>query len=281
MIMSDFKIGSIEGGNNVIGDSNVVTNKNQSNSLPSLNQKLIAQKEAILKNFTKSNWIELGAILDCSDIIDGHNRLLRSLNFRDDDYEGNIINVLREVIKRNANNSALIDEFIAKKYPEHNDNSNFISTGNISNPEKKITFAPTVFSIPSNPQIHNLVSVMMPFSIGDGIYTSIKNVCTNLQVDCKRADDIWNNSVIIQDIFELIFMSKVVICDFTGKNSNVFYEAGIAHTLGKVVIPIVQHLDDVPFDLRHHRVLKYIPNTQGFEEFENELQKRLTTLGLN
>jgi hypothetical protein len=78
---------------------------------------------------------------------------------------------------------------------------------------------------------------------------------------CTRVDDIWEESVVIQDIFNLIFRAHVVIVDFTGKNANVMYETGIAHTLGKHVIPISQSLDDVPFDMSHHRVLKYLPNS--------------------
>ena len=54
----------------------------------------------------------------------------------------------------------------------------------------------------------------------------------------------------------MICKSSVVVCDLTGKNANVFYEAGIAHSLGKDVILITQSADDVPFDLRH---LRYIP----------------------
>jgi hypothetical protein len=72
-------------------------------------------------------------------------------------------------------------------------------------------------------------------------------------LNCDRADNIWKESAVIQDIFGLIYRSYIVVCDFTGKNPNVFYEAGIAHTLGKHVIPITQHADDIPFDLRQGR----------------------------
>jgi len=54
--------------------------------------------------------------------------------------------------------------------------------------------------------------------------------------------------------FSLIFRANVVGCDLTGKNPNVSYEAGIAHTLGKQVVPLWQSEADVPFDLRHHAI---------------------------
>ncbi len=82
----------------------------------------------------------------------------------------------------------------------------------------------------------------------------------------------------IQDIFELIYCSSIVIVDFTGKNPNVFYEAGIAHTLGKNVIPITQNIEDIPFDLRHHRVLKYLNNNEGLQGLKKGLETRLKTL---
>ncbi len=86
------------------------------------------------------------------------------------------------------------------------------------------------------------------------------------------------NSVIIQDIFELIYSSSIVIADLSRKNPNVFYEIGIAHTLGKPVIPIAQNIDDVPFDLRHHRVLTYYDNGEGRVALRNDLESRLITL---
>ena len=90
-----------------------------------------------------------------------------------------------------------------------------------------------------------------------------------------RADDIWEETTIVQDIFNLVFRAQTVIVDFSGKNPNVMYETGIAHTLGKDVIPISQSLEDVPFDIAHHRVLKYLPNQQGLEQLEAKLSSKL------
>jgi hypothetical protein len=66
-----------------------------------------------------------------------------------------------------------------------------------------------------------------------------------------------------------------VVVDFTGRNPNVMYETGIAHTLGKHVVPISQSVGDVPFDMSHHRVLKYLPNKEGFEVLRNKLRSKL------
>lgn len=142
-----------------------------------------------------------------------------------------------------------------------------------------ITFSPSVFSIPKNRRKENLISVMMPFNSSfAGTYSAIKRVADHLKIECLRADDIWDNSTFIQDIFDLIFNSSIVIVDFTGRNSNVMYETGIAHTLGKTVIPITQSLFDVPSDLGHHRTLLYLPNDEGYRKLSNDLFKKIKDL---
>lgn len=159
----------------------------------------------------------------------------------------------------------------------------FVSTDYQEVPsEKLVTFKPSIFHVPSKPQNPNLVSVMMPFDAAfKETYQAIKQVTDYMKLECLRADDIWNNSTFMQDIFDLIFCAKVVVVDFTGRNPNVMYETGIAHTLGKTVIPITQSFGDIPSDLGHHRALLYLPNEQGYRDFCNELYKRLKTIVQN
>ena len=82
----------------------------------------------------------------------------------------------------------------------------------------------------------------------------------------------------MQDVYDLIWTAKIVVSDFTGKNPNVFYETGIAHTLDKTVVPIAQEEGDVPFDLRHLRHLKYLNNIEGRKAMTEKLAERLRTL---
>lgn len=138
---------------------------------------------------------------------------------------------------------------------------------------------PSVFTTPNNAVQSNLVSVMMPFNGAfTAVYEAIRAACDNLHLECRRADDIWEHSTVIQDIYSLIYRSKVVVCDFSGKNPNVFYEAGIAHSLGREVIPIVQHSDDIPFDLSHHRYIHYLNNAEGLQQLIRDITPRLETL---
>ncbi|AEK58452.1 conserved hypothetical protein [Acidithiobacillus caldus SM-1] len=57
-----------------------------------------------------------------------------------------------------------------------------------------------------------------------------------------------------------------------------FYEAGIAHALGKEVILIAQSQDDVPFDLRHIRYVKYLNNAQGLSVLSDAIASRIQTV---
>ncbi|MDF1674961.1 MAG: hypothetical protein P1U44_04520 [Vicingaceae bacterium] len=144
---------------------------------------------------------------------------------------------------------------------------------------RQITFTPSVFNIPNKSINEKLISVMMPFGPAyRGTYDAIKRVADHMSLECLRADDIWENSTFMQDIFDLIYCSKIVVVDFSERNPNVMYETGIAHTLGKIVIPITQSLNDIPSDLGHHRALKYLPNEEGYRTLSNELYKRIKTI---
>jgi hypothetical protein len=83
----------------------------------------------------------------------------------------------------------------------------------------------------------------------------------------------------MQDIVSLIDRSSVVIADCTDRNPNVFYEIGIAHTLGRNVIMIAQTKADVPFDLQHLRYVQYLNNGEGLASLAKAVRDRLEVLG--
>lgn len=156
----------------------------------------------------------------------------------------------------------------------------YVSTA-VPRPEARrtITFAPAVFSVPEKDPDDKLVAVMMPFSADfTPVYEAIRGACHDVGLSCYRADDIWEDSTFIQDIFNLIFQSLIVIVDFSGRNPNVMYETGISHTLGKIVVPLTQNIEDIPSDLKPHRALKYLANQEGLQELRRKLALRLRTL---
>jgi hypothetical protein len=139
---------------------------------------------------------------------------------------------------------------------------------------------PTVFQLQDPEAIEpTLVSAMMPFHPNfTPVYSALQQVADACGLRCRRADDIWENPAVIQDVVSLIDKSRVVICDCTGRNPNVFYEIGIAHTLGREVILITQSADDIPFDLRHLRYVQYLNNGEGLTHLKARLQQRLEAL---
>ncbi len=146
--------------------------------------------------------------------------------------------------------------------------------------QQKRAVSPKVFSLEAAyAQDENLVSLMMPFSAEfNPVYSALQEATTSIGFSCVRADDIWEHHTIIQDIVNIIARAKVVICDCSGKNPNVFYEAGIAHAIGKEVILITQSEGDVPFDLRHLRYIHYLPNSEGLGELSSSLQAKLKSI---
>lgn len=139
---------------------------------------------------------------------------------------------------------------------------------------------PRVFQIAEHENIERvLVSAMMPFSAEfNRVYQTLRELAGQLELRCRRADDIWENPAVIQDVVSLIDRSRIVIADCTGRNANVFYEIGIAHTLGREVILITQSEADIPFDLRHLRYVRYLNNGEGLAELAECLRPRLADL---
>lgn len=72
-----------------------------------------------------------------------------------------------------------------------------------------------------------------------------------------RADELFSTGSVVEQIWEQITKAKVLLADLTDKNPNVFYELGLAHAAIKPVVFTAARIDDIPFDLRHLRVIVY------------------------
>lgn len=105
--------------------------------------------------------------------------------------------------------------------------------------------------------------VMCPFSEPFNEY--YKEIYTpalkNAGIEAMRADEIFGVGSIAQDVYDNIVNSDVVLAELTGRNPNVFYELGIAHSHEKPVIMLTQNSDDIPFDVGHLRTIVY--DTKG------------------
>lgn len=101
---------------------------------------------------------------------------------------------------------------------------------------------------------------MQPFggTLG-GYYESIfKPAIEQAGLVAVRADaEIFGTGKIMDQIWRGIRAAKVLVAEMTTKNPNVFYELGLAHALEKPVVLVSSNQEDVPFDLRHIRVILY------------------------
>lgn len=133
------------------------------------------------------------------------------------------------------------------------------------------------FSKISIDRVENQCFYLCPFSepfntiYRDHVVPAIKT----LGMTIKRADDIYGTQPIVDDIWEGICESEIILADVTGRNPNVMYEIGMAHTVGKPVIIITQSIDDVPFDLKHFRCVVYSYTPKGIKEFEERIMGTL------
>jgi len=89
----------------------------------------------------------------------------------------------------------------------------------------------------------------------------------------QRADDLYGSRPIINDIWNSTKEANVILADLTKKNPNVFYELGLAHAIAKPTILITATMKDVPFDLKHLRIIEYDKN---FPKWSEILQEKIT-----
>lgn len=121
---------------------------------------------------------------------------------------------------------------------------------------------------------------LCPFSEPfNSIYNDhVIKVVSNEGFTIERADEIFGTQPIIEDIWEAINSASLIIADVTGKNPNVMYEVGMAHTVGKPVIIITQDINDVPFDLKHYRCIIYEYTPRGCSSLEERLSSTIKFL---
>lgn len=121
--------------------------------------------------------------------------------------------------------------------------------------------------------------VLMPFkeSLLPIYDDHIVPVVNRLGLTCLRADRIFSNRPIMDDVLDSVHRARLVIADLTQANPNVFYEMGICHALGKDVILMTQDAD-VPFDVRHIRHIRYEFTPRGMKRFEDQLDASIRTI---
>jgi nucleoside 2-deoxyribosyltransferase len=102
------------------------------------------------------------------------------------------------------------------------------------------------------------VFVLMPLrdDFTDVYETGIKLACESAGVHCEHVGHQRFSETILQRIYNQIALADVIVAEMTGCNPNVFYDVGYAHALHKRVILLTQRVEDIRFDLKHHRHIR-------------------------
>ena len=110
--------------------------------------------------------------------------------------------------------------------------------------------------------------IVMPFSLewSDDVHHTLSGACKSMAVHPVRGDDLFTPTDILVDIWHSLNDADFVIADITGRNPNVLYELGIAHTLAKPVLIISRNAADIPIDLSTRRVILYGQSETGWCE---------------
>jgi hypothetical protein len=122
----------------------------------------------------------------------------------------------------------------------------------------------------------NLVFVLMPFSEpwSDRVWEVVVATITQMGLRAERADN-RHGPIVTEDIWRGIVESRIVLADVTAWNPNVFYELGVAHTLGKDVVLQCQPTVRLPFDTQGFRHIIYSDNPSGMKLLEVEIPNKI------
>jgi hypothetical protein len=147
--------------------------------------------------------------------------------------------------------------------------------------ERRDTEAAEATGLQSAAQVENKprVFVAMPFSdeMEDVFYYGIQNPVRQLGYICERVDQEAFTGDILQQVKMRIEKAEIVIADLTGSNANVYLEVGYAWGKGRPTVLVANKKDDLKFDVRGQRCLKY----QSIKDLEKLLTAELKSLGSN
>jgi hypothetical protein len=115
------------------------------------------------------------------------------------------------------------------------------------------------------------IFVLMPFhSSFEKVYFGyIGPKAHALGLRAIRADDIFSPKQFMEKVWDGICAAKLILADCTTMNPNVFYEIGIAHTVGKKIVFITRSPDDIPSDIKHYEYILY--DDENFDHSVNKI----------
>jgi len=122
------------------------------------------------------------------------------------------------------------------------------------------------------------VFVLMPFKTElEKVYTEhIKKLGVKLGIVIRRADESVLPKPFMEKVWNGICGARLIIADCTENNPNVFYEIGMAHTVGKPVVLITRSAKDIPSDIKHIDYIEYVYDPEGVPRLIEKLSAIIT-----
>lgn len=122
-----------------------------------------------------------------------------------------------------------------------------------------------------------LCYVIMPFDPKFApTFDLIREVAVGLGFRCERADS-EGRGVIHRDMIRLTSEATAVVADVSGRNPNVYYELGVAHSLGRKTL-VISRDEDLPFDIAAIHVILYQDTFAGARQLSDRLARDLAYL---
>ena len=122
--------------------------------------------------------------------------------------------------------------------------------------------------------------MIMPFSdntVRNAYEYIVKPVFQKLDIIIRKADEIWSVNPIYDDIVSEIHNASLIVVDISGKNPNVFYELGIAHSIKRERTIILTHdkIASTPFDVAHFRIIQYSDSIESSKKLNFALENTI------
>jgi len=177
-----------------------------------------------------------------------------------------------EMNKRYSVESKLYDlekQLLKMEYEKQKNLNNIILEGqkNIFEPSFKNIFEK---NITIDPKLVLYLTPFMDFKSFEDASEQVKLTVTDIGLTFVRSDEEFTENI-MPHIVELIKKAAIIVVNIDGRNPNVFYELGIAHTLKKDVIIITREIENIPFDIRDKRILYY----ENYSELDHNLRKNI------
>lgn len=105
---------------------------------------------------------------------------------------------------------------------------------------------------------------------------ALEMISGRLNIELFQADYFNIEEQIVPQIIETIKKSDVVVADISNENPNIYYEVGIAHSLGKPVILVSQTNNFNRFSLLSYRFYNYEIDPKGIKNLSFRLEQILS-----